>query len=149
MTTILVAVDFSPCGQHALQAATRLARDLGAAIRIVHAFEPNPRAPVMAGLGYRELFEELAAELETEEAMQLSTWAQEARASGIDVETEARPGREADVILGAAEAEDVFMLVLGTHGRSGFKKLLLGSVAQEVLRRSSKPVLVVPQPPAQ
>lgn len=147
MSRILIAVDFSQCGQKALEAGIGLAMDLKSPVRLVHAFRPNPSAPLMAGLGYEEMFEQLAADIETDEALELSKWARKARAAGLDVQTEARPGREAEVILESAKAKDVSMIVVGTHGRSGFRKLLVGSVAQEVLQRTRKPVLVVPYHP--
>ena len=51
-------------------------------------------------------------------------------------------GRAAEVILKEAEKHD--LIVMGTHGRTGLDRLLLGSVAQEVVRKSPKPVLLVP-----
>jgi nucleotide-binding universal stress UspA family protein len=53
-------------------------------------------------------------------------------------------GEPVDAILGRASGDDVDMIVMGTHGRTGLSRLFVGSVAEGVLRRASRPVVVVP-----
>jgi len=145
MTRILVAVDFSPCGQAALEAAVKLAIDLKASLTLVHAFPPHLHVSAYAGLGYEELFERYAAEHETQEAIELTTeWAAKARTEGLQVTTHAEAGKPADIVLKAAEDEEVGFLVVGTHGNTGLRRVLMGSTAEEIVRGSKKPVLVVP-----
>ncbi|QLG48000.1 universal stress protein [Natrinema halophilum] len=62
---------------------------------------------------------------------------------GIDVETESRTGTPAQEILEYAEAEPIDHVVIGSHGRSGVARILLGSVAEVVVRNSPVPVTVV------
>jgi len=67
----------------------------------------------------------------------------EQRASGVPVETEMIEGSPAREIVAYAETQGCDLIVMGTHGRSGFGRLLLGSVAERVVRSSSVPVLTV------
>ena len=69
--------------------------------------------------------------------------ATEATEAGLAVETAVREGRPSRAILAYAEEADVDLLVLGTHGRTGIEQVLVGSVALEVIRESSRPVLTV------
>lgn len=69
--------------------------------------------------------------------------AETARERGIDAETAVDRGQPADVIVERAEGEDVDTVVIGSHGRQGFSRILLGSVAETVVHRSSVPVVVV------
>lgn len=61
----------------------------------------------------------------------------------VDVETEVARGQPADVIVDRAEREDIDTVVIGSHGRKGVSRILLGSVAETVVHRSSVPVVVV------
>jgi nucleotide-binding universal stress UspA family protein len=64
------------------------------------------------------------------------------RGEAIRARTLVMPGRHAEAILAAAESEDASLITMSTHGRSGVSRLVLGSVTEEVLRRSPVPVLV-------
>lgn len=145
MTRILIAVDFSVCGRLALKAGINLAIDLGSDIRLVHAFPPQYQSPSIGGAAYHELFSKYAAENESSEAIQLSLeWADKARDQGLDVDVIAAAGPPSSLILESSKDETIAMIVIGSHGRSGFKKFVLGSVAQEVVQKSKKPTLVIP-----
>lgn len=147
MARILIAIDFSEAGHAALEAGIALAMDLKQDVRLVHAFPKLMQAPVAAGIGYQEVFQRFAAEHEAEEAIRLTTeFADKARATGLDVDILARGEDPATLILEAADADDVDMVVMGTHGKRGFRRLVLGSVAQGVVAKSRTPVLVVPKP---
>lgn len=69
-----------------------------------------------------------------------------ARAEGIDVETIVEDAPAARLLLDTARRLDAPVIVVGTHGHKGFKRMILGSTAEEVVRRSDRPVLVVPRP---
>jgi nucleotide-binding universal stress UspA family protein len=69
-----------------------------------------------------------------------------ARESDVLVETEVREGRTVSEILGLAGGLPADLLVIGTHGRSGFERWLLGSVTEKVMRKAPCPVLTVPPP---
>ncbi|HLF17254.1 MAG TPA: universal stress protein [Candidatus Thermoplasmatota archaeon] len=143
---ILVAVDFSPCSRAALDAAAGLAEDMEVPVVLVHALtalpagtDPAAPDPVTA----------VRLEVDEGEAIELSTeWAGRLRKRGLDVETVARRGKPADIILKEAKARNAALVVVGTHGRTGFRHLVLGSVAEAVVRRSDRPVLAVPDPQA-
>lgn len=145
MARILIAVDFSACGHAALEAGVQLAKDLDCDVRLVHAFPERMDAPVAMGMGYQEVFQAFATQHEAAEAVQLTTeFADAARADGVDVDLVARAAKPVQLILETADAEDVTMVVMGTHGKTGLRKWMLGSVAQDVIARAKKPVLVVP-----
>ncbi len=73
----------------------------------------------------------------------VSEAAETASEHGLDVETEVARGQPEDVIVDRAEHEDIDTVVIGSHGREGFSRILLGSVAETVVHRSSVPVVVV------
>jgi nucleotide-binding universal stress UspA family protein len=72
----------------------------------------------------------------------LDAAADHVRDADVDVDTEIEVGRPANTIVGYAEDHDVDHVVMGSHGRSGVTRILLGSVAEAVIRRSSVPVTV-------
>lgn len=145
MTRILIAIDFSDAGQAALEAGIGLAKDLRQDLLLVHAFPEPMKAPVAAGMGYQEVFQHYASEHEMDEAIRLTTdYADQARDAGLDVEILAAAKDPVDLILEGEQRKDVTMVVVGTHGKSGFKRFVLGSVAADVVAKSQTPVLVVP-----
>ncbi len=64
-------------------------------------------------------------------------------AKGLKVDTHVRYGQDAEEILDHASQKDVDLIAMTTHGRSGIKRFLLGSVAEKILRHSAKPVFLV------
>jgi len=136
------AVDFSEPSRSALAAAADLARRLGAELTLLHVYEP----PAVANEALVERYGRAAIDLER----QLGEW----RAEG-----ESRAGRPAHstILIGkpAVEIErfaregGFHLLVLGSHGRGGVERLVLGSLAERVLREAPCPVLVVRRPPAE
>lgn len=140
---ILAAVDFSRPSGVARDAAAALAKDLKARIVLVHAFgeqlDPSPDGATGRGIAVA------AKAQKVEEAKRLTAeWAERLRAQGLDVEAVARDGAPATIILEEAKRHGCGMVVLGTAGRSGVRRWLLGSVAQAVLRHATLPVLVAP-----
>ena len=65
------------------------------------------------------------------------------KAKGLTVDTHVRYGDEAEEILDHASQKDIDLVAMTTHGRSGVKRFLLGSVAEKILRHSTKPVFLV------
>ena len=133
---ILYATDFSPPSQAALRYASSLARDSGATLLIVHVEEmlvpygsgdqvyytppeyPNPQI--------RRILEAVVPALKN-----------------VKYEHRLVTGLAADEILRISEEEGVDLIVLGTHGRTGLSRLLMGSVAEAVMRRAKCPVLTL------
>ena len=144
-TRILVGVDGSEHAGHALRHAAGLAKALGAVLRIVHVVDMGwlPAAPEL-GLDVAKVS---AARRADGEAV-LASAAQAARATGaaaetrlIETETPNQPPAAALVDEAAFWPAD--LIVLGAHGRRGVERLLLGSTADGVARRSGIPVLLV------
>jgi nucleotide-binding universal stress UspA family protein len=128
--TILHPTDFSERSWHAFQMACSLARDEAARLVVMHVM---PVPLVQEKRLYRE---EMAEELNRLRAP-------DAR---VRVEHRLEEGDAATQILRVAEETGCDLIVLGTHGRTGLGRLLMGSVAEEVLRRASCPVLTVRVP---
>jgi nucleotide-binding universal stress UspA family protein len=126
---VLCAVDFSECSRDALAIAADIARRLDAPLTIVHVRDDSAaRGP---GTDDRELERELS---------RFKLYASEY----VDgpVQTKLLVGPPASEIVGFARYGGFDLVVTGTHGRSGVKRLVLGSVAERVLRNAPCPVLV-------
>ncbi|MEQ8787043.1 MAG: universal stress protein [Pirellulaceae bacterium] len=138
ISTIIFPTDFSHTGDAALAFATALARDSGAKLLIVHVEEP----PVAYGGG--EMYYGIP-EPATED---LRKMLHEVTPTDPQVPYEHRliTGEPAAAIARLAESEHADLIVLGTHGRTGLTRLLMGSVAEAIVRRASCPVLTYKQP---
>lgn len=135
---ILFPTDFSHTGDAAMEMATSLARDSGAKLLIVHVEEP----PVAYGGG------EMYYGIPDPATEDLKKMLEEVKPSDPSVPYEHRlvTGDPPNAISRLAEEEEVDMIVLGTHGRTGFSRMLMGSVAEAVVRRANCPVLTYKQP---
>ncbi len=140
---ILVPVDFSPFAQAALTAAADLARRLGDELLVVHAIpDEEVRAIARARLARRgrdEILEDLGRAVE-----------EHARATpgvghdgGLELRAMAVSGLPAEAILRAASGLEADLIVMSTHGRTGLAHAVMGSVAEDVLRRAPCPVLTI------
>ena len=138
---ILCAVDFSEHSTHALEQATRLARWYGARLAVLHVrptVVPHPDMPAGGAVAPW-----LVAELEELRQRVMATCGP-ATAAGVTVEPLTTAGEPVHDILACAETLPADLIVLGTHGLSGFQHLVLGSVTEKVLRKAACPVLTVP-----
>lgn len=137
---ILFPTDFSTTGQTALAMATSLAKDRGAKLLIAHVEEP----PMAYGGG------ELYYGIEEPNREQLQKMLSEVVPTDPAVAYEHRlvVGSPATAIVHLAEKENVEMIVMPTHGRTGVMRVLMGSVAEEVVRKAKCPVLTVKATPA-
>lgn len=140
---LLIATDGSGCSEKAARLGLELARALGAGVTFLYAVEEAWRPAASAlplaealGLIERDTLAQAAALLEAAQA--------QVRESGVDAEVRLAQGRARGCILEAAREHD--LVVMGTHGRTWLDRLVLGSVAEGVVRRSRAPVLVVPCP---
>ncbi len=140
---ILVPVDGSPASNRGLIEAMALARNQGATLRLVHVLDElilGPGAEAVVYLGntvdlLREAGEQIVAKAEAA-----------AQASGLESESvilETTGGRAADAIVAEARAWGADLIVLGTHGRRGARRLVMGSDAEEIVRTTPVPVLLV------
>jgi nucleotide-binding universal stress UspA family protein len=138
INSILVPHDFSETAQRALEFALDLAEPLGARIHVVFAYDVLaygfPEAPAMATD---------TAQIERAARTALDDVASRARRPGVAVETVLRRGPAWSEINAAAKDTAANLIVMGTHGRRGVARALLGSVAEKVVRTAPCPVLTV------
>lgn len=134
---ILVPVDFSPGSEAALEWATVLARDTGATMLIVHV----EAIPLTAGGGdYLYAIPEPPTQELVERLDKVTP-----KDPSVPVIRRLLTGDPASAILRLANSEEVDLIVMGTHGRRGISRLLMGSVAEEVVRKARCAVLTVKQ----
>ena len=140
---ILCPVDLSEYSRHALNHALAIARWYESAVTVLHVV---PRVPVGAQVSAVEGFPPVAIAPASNDDVLSSVrqFADVAAAADISMEFLTRDGDVVPEILAVARTMPADLLVLGTHGRSGFERLALGSVADKVLRRAACPVLSVP-----
>ena len=138
---ILAPVDFSDVSNQSLKAAASLAEQLGAKMVVLHAVEPVYFAGTMFGPEIN--VPQLVEEQRRAAASAMQDMIAGLRRKGIDATGFVETGTPYDVILRTAEEKKCDLVVMGTHGRSGFSHLLLGSVAEKVVRYAKCPVLTV------
>ncbi|HZL88792.1 MAG TPA: universal stress protein [Pirellulaceae bacterium] len=135
---ILVPTDFSEGSEMALDWATVLARDTGATLLLLHV----EAIPLTTGGGEFMYLDTRPPTAELAERLERVA----PKDPGVPVVRRLLTGDPASAILRTAEEEDVELIVMGTHGRRGITRLLMGSVAEEVVRKAPCPVLTVKQP---
>ena len=137
--SILCPFDGSDFSRRALEHATALGRWYGAPLTLLHVYTG---VPLPGGAS-----SEWSAPLEPQDRKRIIGWLTDAgsaaRDAGVEVEARVVEGRPATEILQAAKDGSAGLIVMGTHGRSGFDRLLLGSVTEKVLRHAPCPVLTV------
>lgn len=133
---ILFATDLSTAAEKALPYAMEIARRYGATLYVVHAIAPAgyPYAPVAAWPALEEQEERFRVEARQR---------LEHRLEGIPHKTDFVPGRVVSVLRNAIKEKKIDFLVIGTHGRTGVDKVMLGSVAESIFREAACPVLTV------
>jgi nucleotide-binding universal stress UspA family protein len=137
--TILHPTDFSAASRPAFGLACALARDYGAHLILLHV---APAPVVMGG----EMGVVPVAPVDDREALWEQLTALTPTDAAVRVEHRLRVGGAAEQIVAVATDEACDLIVIGTHGRTGLRRLLMGSVAEAVLRQASCPVLTVKTP---
>ena len=140
---ILCPVDFSDHSRHALHYAAVLAGWYESTITVLYVHPVVPAAAAEPGAPAFPPFVVTAADRDKLLASMRSLAESDASAD-VRVEYEIVEGPAAPGILDCASAQRTDLIVMGTHGRSGFERLMLGSVTERVLRKASCPVLTVP-----
>jgi nucleotide-binding universal stress UspA family protein len=143
---ILLCTDFSDNSAPAKQMAVQYAKLFGAELLILHVVRPvlpsfmtfEGALNMDATLVDRQIQETASIELERT--------AEECRSDVSDVSFSVRVGSAADAVVRFADEESVDLIVLGTHGWTGFRHLILGSTAEKVVRTANCPVLSVRSP---
>ncbi len=144
---ILVALDGSDTATLALDHALHLAREQNARVRLVHALESMHILVSMAG-GYPFDAEALTTSMRADGQRLLDAARVQAHKAGVEAETalvegEAPMDRTAAILVQDALRWNADLIVIGTHGRRGFDRVVLGSVAEALVRIAHIPVLLV------
>lgn len=139
---ILIPVDGSPTSMQAVAKAAGLAKAFGSALTAIYVIDPYPFTGVGTDFAYGQAQYLEAATAEANEAIKSAR--EQLEAAGLAVQTRVVESHTAwRGILETATAIDADLVVMGSHGRRGLEKLVLGSVAQRVLAHATLPVLVV------
>jgi len=137
---ILVPTDFTETSEHALDWAITLAERLGASITVMHSYEIPiagfPDASIVAT-------PDLAARISEASQEALDKAVDGHRARGIPLEALLREGVAWEEINAVADEIDADLVVIGTHGRRGLARALLGSVAEHVVRTGRRPIVTI------
>jgi nucleotide-binding universal stress UspA family protein len=137
---ILVPIDFSPHARPILEWACELAKEHGSKLVLLHAYHLPVEFQQLEGA---YLPPEFWTNVKTEAQQTLDEYKAQVSQQGIEVEAIVREGYPATVIEEEAESLPADLVVIGTHGLSGLKHLLLGSIAERVVQRAPCPVLTV------
>jgi len=139
---ILVPVDGSSTSDRALHEAIKLAQQQNARLMLVHVLEDIWYFDNENYINYAELVDSMR----TGGEKMLKEAQEKVQQAGLTVETrllEAKGERIANVIINEAKAYLADLIIIGTHGRSGFSRMLLGSIAEGVVRTAHIPVLLI------
>jgi len=140
--TILCPLDLSDTSRHALEHAAAIARWYSARIIALHVHKALAGAPATVGAGLRAIDDGLGI---ADFLPELDDAVRTARGGNLEVDAEVVDGSQtASIIADYAKQSPVDLIVMGTHGLSGFRHLVLGSVTETVIRLASCPVLAVP-----
>ena len=138
---ILAPTDFSEYSKQAVASALELAKKFGAKLSILHVVELPPY-PV-EGYVPPSLTATFLEDLERQASQELAQVVPEAESAGVEVARLVAVGSPYRKIIDMAEAEQVDLIVMATAGRTGFSRLVMGSIAERVVRTASCPVLTI------
>ncbi|HSQ65741.1 MAG TPA: universal stress protein [Polyangiaceae bacterium] len=141
--TLLVPVDFSDTSNLALDYAVDLAKALGGKVVVMHAYELPvygfPDGALVATV-------EIATRIMNGAQAGLAALLEKRKDKGVEITSVLRQGVPWDEVHSVAEEVKADMIVIGTHGRGGLARALLGSVAEKIIRTSTRPVLTIRGP---
>ena len=141
---ILVATDFSDTANAAFDYAVDLAKQLGAKVTAMHAYELPvygfPNGALVASV-------EMTTRIMTAAQEALDSACKQRANRGVEITPLVRQGVTWEEVHRVAEETDADLIVIGTHGRKGLSRALLGSVAEKIIRTATRPVLTIHAPP--
>lgn len=144
--SILVPVDYSENSAAALSFAAGLAAKVGASVDVVHVWDRPTYVPEKMKVGHGDAARSLIDLIrENAQAEMGEFMAKVELPAGVKVGTRLLSGNPAGAVLKELEHGEHQLLVVGTHGRTGLQHVLLGSVAEKLVRLSPVPVLTVPR----
>ena len=147
LSSILVATDFSLDSDAAVSEALRLARTMKASLHVLHVVDNPMGLDPLSSQVHTAAIAGLKLNLAREAKRQLRRGIRALGGTGITVTSEVRTGRPANEIVACARERKVDLIVIGSHGRTGVSRLILGSVAEHVVRSAPCAVLII-RPPA-
>ena len=139
----LVPLDFSEYANQALDYAIHLASKLGARLTLLHIVQPLALGGVDMGVTLPYTYMQ---DLEAEIMRSMNDYLERVTAAGLEGEIVVVHGVPFHEIIATAKSQQADLIVMGTHGRTGFQHVLLGSVAEKVVRLAPCPVLIARQP---
>jgi nucleotide-binding universal stress UspA family protein len=142
--TILIPTDFSRLSKEAVHIGVALARVLPARVLLMHSITQPEGAEELSAA-----YDEYYAYTRDQISGSLEELGKEIEKEGVEVETLLVNGVPHEEIIKTAKQEGVEMIVMGTHGRRGWNRLLMGSQAEQVVRSAPCPVITVKGMPAQ
>ncbi|MFZ0694096.1 MAG: universal stress protein [Alphaproteobacteria bacterium] len=140
---ILCPIDFSKPSRHAFETALDLAERLKTGLHVLNVYQLPAAAIAQITRGLAEQLRDFEAVIEDQLQKQLAEFVSNIETHGIKIVTRLREGIPYVEIVQATKDLGADLIVIGTHGRTGLAHLMLGSVAERVLRTSNIPVLSV------
>jgi nucleotide-binding universal stress UspA family protein len=151
MKKILIALDFDPSAQNIAETGYELAKSMNAQTILLHVvsdatyYSSLNYSPILGFDSFSNLdIVQTDAVEDLKDAAKNYLEKMKAHLGGEAIDTVIKDGDFGDSILEAAKEVNAHMIVMGTHGRSGLDKILMGSVAEKVLRKSSIPLFIIP-----
>ncbi len=137
LTKILCPIDFTPCSENAIRYACEFARTMNAEVIFLNVIESQPYTPATISV--------IPSEFELEQNVLNEFYRLHFKESlrGVKSSEQIAKGDIEKMILEVAEKEKVSFIILGTHARKGLERLLIGSVAETIVREANCPVMVV------
>jgi nucleotide-binding universal stress UspA family protein len=142
----LVPIDFSEDANQALEYAIGLASKLGARVTLLHVIQPPPWGGADMDVTLPYAYSLFIQNLEAEVAHRMQACLERVTAGGLEGEVTVVRGVPFREILETAKMQQVDLIIMGTQGRTGLQHVLMGSVAEKVVRLAPCSVLVVRQP---
>lgn len=141
---ILFPTDFSEYAEHAWSYALTFAQEFGAEVHLLHVVAPPPRLAEAYAVNFDP--EKMVKALTEEANASMDRTVEAAKSWGLIFRREVRVGVDFREIIDYVTKQDIDLIVMATHGRTGLAHALLGSVAEKVVRKSPCPVLTIKHP---
>jgi len=141
---VLFCTDFSDNADYAFDFAYGIAKRDGGILYILHVIPYNPHQAYAESFITTEDLKKIQKAVEEDTANNYKKRYEKEIEEGIPYEFVTKSGREDEEILIFAKQENVDIIVMGTHGRTGIEHVFFGSVAEKILRHSPFPVFVIP-----
>ena len=140
---IIVPIDFSDCSRKALEYAAATARAHRSKLTILHVYEESFIEPYVRAANTEEEAQEIVRSIEKDNEVKYDDFLKKIDLSGVEYDKLLRKGIPSNEIVETAREQQAQLIVVGTHGRSGIKHMLIGSDAEEVVRNAPCDIVVV------